>query len=245
MKIIIDGRDVEVEYGETILEAARRAGIRIPTLCYNEAFEGQGRCRLCMVEVEKGGIKNTVASCTYPITDEIKVETSTPLIEKMRKNIVMLLYKQAPGSQLIQDMYREYGCVDNSLEENNADERCILCNLCVLACQKMGSSAISLIMRGTDKQVATPYNEAADVCLGCGACAEICPTNAIKVIEKDGQRIIWDKVFDLLNCERCGKPFATREQLAYITAQGKGTAVQNLCESCRRKSAAEKIQGFM
>ncbi len=242
MKILIDDMDVEVTYGETILTAARRAGIHIPTLCYHEAFEGQGRCRLCLVEVDYRGKKQIVTSCTYPVTDEITVRTSTPRIQKMRKNIIMLLYKQASSSTLLQDMFREYGCQENSLHDN-PEEKCILCNLCVLACEEMGSSAISLIMRGTEKRVATPYDEASEVCLGCGACAAICPTQAIEVIEQDGYRIIWNKKFKLLNCQRCGRPFATEEQLAYINSKGNYT--DNLiCLSCRRKMTAEKIQVF-
>ena len=243
MKIIIDEKDVEVFAGDTILTAAKRAGIYIPTLCHNEAFDGQGRCRLCLVEVDNQGMKKVVTACTYPVVKEITVKTSTPQIIKMRKNVIMLLYKRASGSKLMQDMFREYGCEDNQLQEN-PEEKCILCNLCVLACEKMGSSAISLIMRGTDKKVATPYNEAAEECIGCGACAEVCPTDAIELVEKVGTRTIWNKQFKLVNCQRCGTPFATEEQLAFIQAKGKDNEMLSYCENCRRKMTAEKIQSF-
>lgn len=244
MKIVIDGRQVEAVVGETILMTARKAGIHVPTLCYYEAFEGQGRCRMCMVEVNQGGRKRTVAACTFPVTEGIEVTTSTPQIEKLRKTIVMLLYKKAPDSQLLQQLYRDYGCIDNSLTEHRG-ESCILCNICVRACEEIGCNSISLIMRGTDKRVATPFDEAAAACIGCGTCAQVCPTNAIPMEEKDGIRTIWNKSFELVNCQRCGKQFSTREELIHISSRAGSTeAYSELCESCRRKLSAEKIFDF-
>jgi NADH dehydrogenase/NADH:ubiquinone oxidoreductase subunit G len=218
MKITIDQREINVDPGTTILEAARQNGIDIPTLCYNEAFGGQGMCRMCMVEIKEAGRSRMVASCTYPIYNTIEVLTSTPLLDKIRRNIVALLYRRAGGSGLMQRLYRDYGCVDSRLSLN-PDERCIMCRLCVKACEVMGSSAIAAVFRGTDKRIATPFDEAADVCLGCMACVQVCPTAAINVSEVDDQRIIWNKTFRLIKCERCGRPFATPEQMEYIRAR--------------------------
>lgn len=244
MKIKIDGREIDVIPGETILEAAKKAGIYIPTLCYNEAFGGKGHCRMCMVEVTNGNSVRIVASCTYPINSEIEVKTSTPAIDKIRRNIVMLLYKRASGSQMTEKLYKEYGCEPNVLIEA-PNERCILCNLCVYACEQMGSSAISTILRGTDKRVASPYDEASPACIGCGACAEVCPTGAIEMIETNTERQIWNKNFALVTCERCGRSFATREQLEYLAAKiGQEGYSERLCESCRKKAVAEKINQF-
>lgn len=245
MKITIDQQQVQAETGQTILEIARQAGIHIPTLCYHPAFAGQGRCRMCMVEVEEKGKKRIVASCTYPVqSEEIQVRTTTPTIEKLRRTIVMFLYKKASGSELMQEMYREYGCSDNNLPKNPG-ERCILCNLCVQACEDLGHSAISLVMRGTDKQVATPYDEAAAACVGCGVCAEICPTGAIAVIEEENKRTIWNKEFELIPCQRCGKFFATREQWEdMVVKHSEYAGSEKLCEACRKKITAEKIQAF-
>lgn len=244
MKIKIDSKEIEVTPGETILEAARRAGISIPTLCYSKAFGGKGHCRMCMVQVTSQGSSRLVASCTYPIYSEIEVVTSTPALEKIRRTIVMLLTKRAAGSELMNDLYKQYDCSDNSLT-NHFEERCILCRLCVNACEEMGSSAISAILRGTEKRIATPYDEASAACIGCGACAEVCPTGAIELKEQGNQRTIWNKTFEMINCAKCGKPFATKEQIEYVSAQNTGTInEQILCESCRRKELASKLNQF-
>jgi len=241
MKIIIDRQEVDVNPGATILEAARKAGINIPTLCYHEAFGGQGMCRMCMVEVKTGNATRIVASCIYPVYEEIEVVTSTPAIEKIRRNIVSLLYRSAPESELMQKLYKEYKCEENRLSINH-NERCILCRLCVKACEEMGRSAISAIFRGTEKRVATPFDEASEVCIGCAACAKMCPTKAIEVSETNNERIIWNKTFTLVKCESCGQPFATREELDYIISRTEMEGLDGkLCEGCRKKNMAVQI----
>jgi len=244
MIITIDNKQVEVTPGETILEAAKRAEINIPILCYHEAFGGQGMCRMCMVEVKSGSTTRLVASCTYSITEEIEVKTSTPVIEKIRRNIVMLLSKHAAGSKLMNELYNEYGCTENTLSVDHK-ERCILCRLCVKACEEMGTSAISAVMRGTEKRISTPYDEPALACIGCGACAEVCPTGAIEMTETENQRVIWNKTFELVKCERCGKTVGTADQLRYMENKlGQNKAETSLCERCREKVLAEKLAQY-
>ncbi|MEN6460502.1 MAG: 4Fe-4S dicluster-binding protein, partial [Syntrophomonas sp.] len=160
-----------------------------------------------------------------------------------RRNIVMLIAKRAEGSELMNKMYKEYGCPENAIE-GDPNERCILCRLCSYACEEMGTSAISAIMRGTEKRIATPYDEASAACIGCGSCAEICPTGAIEMKQTGNQRIIWDKTFELVTCSNCGKPFATSEELKYVAAK---TGIDNdikLCDSCRKRELANKLSQF-
>jgi NADH dehydrogenase/NADH:ubiquinone oxidoreductase subunit G len=244
MKIIIDKQEIDVNPGETILEAARQHGINIPTLCYHEAFGGQGMCRMCMVEVKTAHSTNLVASCTYPINEVIEVHTSTPVIEKARRTIIALLYRSAPQSKLMEKLYRDYKCVENRLEINE-NERCMLCRLCVRACEEIGSSAISAILRGTEKRISTPFDEASTVCIGCAACANICPTGAIELSQTPEERTIWNRTFAMVACERCGQAFATREQLDYIAQRtGMKGYGHKLCEDCRKKNLAAQIEQF-
>ncbi len=235
MKIILDGKTIEVLVGETILEVARRTGIHIPTLCYHEALGGEGNCRMCTVEIKTANnAAQLVTSCSYPITSPIEVQTASPAVEKLRRNIIMLLYKRAPNSDFMKGLYQEYQCPENELLAN-PEERCILCRLCVRACAQIGASAISVLSRGTDKRVGTPYDQASTTCIGCAACAQICPTGAIQLSTTDEERTIWNKTFTLVNCEYCGQAFATREQLDYIASRtGLGGYEGKLCADCRR-----------
>lgn len=245
MKLIIDGQELEALPGDSILDVARREGIFVPTLCYHEAFGGQGNCRLCTVEVTVGQHTRLAAACTYPAAEGISVRTLTPAVERLRRNIIMLLYKRTPDSVFIQRLFHDYGCQDNSLEADS-QERCILCRLCVLTCAEMGTSAISAVMRGVEKQVGTPYDDAATACIGCAACAHICPTGAIEVKEEAGQRIIWNRSFELVPCEACGQGFATPEQLEHLAVRMELPAGEfGLCQPCRRKLLAGKMKQYL
>lgn len=241
MKLTIDGHEVEAQPGESVLEAARREGISIPTLCHHEAFEGQGCCRLCTVEITSAGRSRLAAACTYPASEGLVVRTSTPVVERIRRNIIMLLAWRAGGSEYMQKLADEYSCPTSNLTVDK-EERCIMCRLCVLACAAMGCSAITTVMRGTQKRISTPYDEAASTCIGCGACAEICPTRAIEMVEAGGQRTIWNKSFELVTCTNCGQAFATREQMEFTAARtGLEEAEKELCTQCRRHALAEQM----
>jgi NADH dehydrogenase/NADH:ubiquinone oxidoreductase subunit G len=95
----IDGRDVEAKEGMTLLEAAQRAGIVIPTLCQHEKLESYGACRICTVEVEVRGRTNLVAACLYPVEKNLVVRTRSEKVDKIRKMILELLLAHAPGSR--------------------------------------------------------------------------------------------------------------------------------------------------
>lgn len=194
MQITINGKICECEIGETILTVARRNDIFIPTMCYHDKYPGEGACRLCVVEIIEGGRRKVVASCIYPITHEIEVETNTEKIKKYRRLLIAFMERRAPQSELIEKMYEEYEVPDYPLRSIKRGS-CILCGLCVRACKKIGVSAISMVKRGTGKKVSTPYDEPSSACIGCGLCAKVCPTGAIKITETEDSKIIWGREF--------------------------------------------------
>jgi NADH dehydrogenase/NADH:ubiquinone oxidoreductase subunit G len=243
VKIRINGIDCEAQPGEFILDVARRNNIYIPTLCHHDAFAGEARCRLCIVEVVERGRSRVVTSCVYPVAGEIEVATDTEKIRSLRKTLLMLLLARTPQNETIKKLAREYGVTEVARFESDPQEECILCNLCVRACEQLGAGAIYAVNRGVTKKVATLFEEPAEECIGCAACAAICPTGAIKVLEKEGKRIIWNREFEMVPCSNCGRPFATAEQLAFYRARLKVAPDRyggdRLCENCRQKRAAE------
>lgn len=180
----IDNQDVEIQEGATVLEAAKKLGIRIPTLCHNDALTPYGACQLCTVEVEINGRKRMVASCLYPVGKEIKVSTSSERVKKARKIIIELLLARCPNVKILQDLAKEYGVEKVRFSQKNED--CILCGLCVRICtERLGIGAIGFEGRGTTRKVGIPFGlEESDVCVGCGACTYVCPTGAIQMETK-------------------------------------------------------------
>ncbi|UEC42308.1 MAG: F(420)H(2) dehydrogenase subunit F [Methanothrix sp.] len=174
----IDGRDLEADDDKTLLEAAKDAGIIIPTLCHHPALTPIGACRLCSVEIERNGRKKVVTSCNYPVEEGLVVETSSPDIFSLRSMILELLLARSLGEARIAALAKEYGV--STPRFKLADESCILCGLCTRVCQELvGVSAMSPILRGVERAVDAPYRDFSEDCMACGACALVCPTTAI------------------------------------------------------------------
>ncbi len=236
VKLTIDGMACQANEGATILEVARDNGIEIPTLCYNEALGPEGRCRLCMVEIKRGNRTRLVTSCLYPVEEGLQVQTQTSKVLLTRKMVLELLLARVPDSQVIRDLATKFGVEKARFKPDEGNWKCILCGLCVKTCEEaVGVSAIGLAYRGSDKKVGTPYAEPTGVCIGCGACHFICPTDAIQMTEKEGVRSIWGRDFKLAACNVCGNYFAPEYQLEWM-AKTTGVSLDFLktCQDCRK-----------
>lgn len=242
MNITIDGKICQAEAGEFLLAVAQRNNIYIPTLCHSDALPGQANCRLCIVEVVENGWHKIVTSCVYPVTKEVEVITNSAKIVAMRKTIIMLLSARVPNNEHINRLREEYSVPQPTRFTSEGDEQCILCGLCVKACETVGLAAISTISRGITKKVATPYDEPSETCMGCGACAQVCPTGAIPIREEKQHRTIWNKKFALISCKSCGKHFITQEQIEYMRTKLGSTDDEILCESCKRTHIFKKYK---
>ena len=180
--LTIDDQKVQVEEGTTVLEAAQKVSIEIPTLCYHKALTPYGACRLCVVEITQNGRTVTQASCLRKVEEGMEVRTSSERIMKGRKLMVELLLARCPDSKEIQKLADKLGVRETRFRKKNED--CMLCGLCVRVChEKMGVGAISFVNRGTRREVKPPFETYSEVCRTCGACTTICPNDAIKIEE--------------------------------------------------------------
>jgi len=174
VKLIIDSQSVEAEETWTVLEAARYYGIDIPSLCYYEGLTPTSSCRLCVVEVIRGGRSRLTASCSLPVQEGIEVRTNSERVRKARKMIIELLLASCPNSRTLQCLASKYGVT--KIRFRPEDRGCILCGLCVRMCEEqMQAGAIGFVYRGVNREVAMPFHTKHDACRECGACLFICP----------------------------------------------------------------------
>lgn len=218
-KLNIDGIDVEVESGISILDAAKTINIKIPTLCYHEDLCIAGNCRICVVEVI--GQRTLAASCATPVMNGMKILTNSPKVRNARKDIVSLLVSE--HNTQCTTCYRSTNCelqtltaefnVDNnrylnivkdidkvdrsswSIEKD--DSKCVRCQRCVRTCAELQHvNAITVAHKGKDMKISTfmnlPLNEV--VCVNCGQCVIHCPTGALT--ERRYFDFIWDAIGD-------------------------------------------------
>ena len=200
--LTVDGVEVSVERGTSILEAAQKAGIRIPTLCHDKRLVPYGACRLCMVEVTARGRTRTMPACFNPARDGMEVVTNSPKLDKSRRMQLMLLLRSHPllcpscdaaGACHLQNLVREFELADPPFSRetryfhvDNASHfirfnmnLCIKCGMCVRICDEVqGENELSFTNRGMHAEVSTDFGRPLN-CEFCGQCASICPVGAI------------------------------------------------------------------
>jgi bidirectional [NiFe] hydrogenase diaphorase subunit len=175
----IDGKEVSAKEGMTLLEAARSAGITIPTLCTHEKLEPYGGCRLCLVELESRGWTRLVVSCVYPVEKNLVVRTRSEKVDRIRKMILQLLLAHAPDAFDLQDLAKEYGADKNRFEKEASF--CIHCGLCVRYCAEVKKlNAVGFVERGIRKEISFIPEIASKECWNCKECFPLCPTEALQ-----------------------------------------------------------------
>jgi NADH dehydrogenase/NADH:ubiquinone oxidoreductase subunit G len=234
VKITIDNQTVEVAEGTTILEAAEKLNIYIPTLCHHETLKPYGGCRLCVVEITRNGVADLTSSCTHKVEEGLRVKTDTERVHKVRRLVLELLLAESPGAESINDLAREMGVAVPERLKLRKDDLCILCGRCIRACQEVvGVKAIGYAERGYARKVAAPFYKSSPDCIACGTCFYVCPTGAISMQElEEGEkaripegeevtgpaRIIdnWKVGLAMKRCKKCGEIIAPEFQLEYL-----------------------------
>lgn len=218
VNIKINGVSMNVPADYTVLEAARSAGIDIPTLCYLKDVSKTGSCRMCVVEIK--GARALQAACVYPVSEGLEVLTNTPKVRKQRKVTLELLLSNHDRKCLscvrsksceLQTLSEELGVegisFDGERQEHDIDEvspsivrdnnKCILCRRCVNMCKNVQTVAvIDTMERGFKTRVSTAFEKPLSdtACVNCGQCIVSCPTGALK--EKDNTKEVWDAIAD-------------------------------------------------
>jgi len=175
----IDGKEIQAREGMTILEAARSAGISIPTLCYHEKLVPFGGCRLCIVEAEDHGRTRLVVSCVYTVEENLAVRTRSEKVDRIRKTLLELLLAHAPNSPQLQDLAQEYGADKDRFEKSASF--CIHCGLCVRYCAEVKKlNAVGFVDRGIKKEICFIPEIASKECKNCMECFPLCPTSYLQ-----------------------------------------------------------------
>ena len=201
----LNGLDVSVEEGTTLLEAAKFYGFPIPTLCHMEGLSPYGACRLCVVEVGREPNSKLVTSCTYRVEEGSYVRTATARVLRARKMILELLLASCPQSKVIQDLAAAHEIRQQRFRQEHED--CILCGLCVRMCEEqMMAKAIGFRGRGENRSLGTPFDIKSEECRLCGACMYVCPACTLRCTYTEPDKAICG------GCANLSPPCVEKEQ---------------------------------
>ena len=262
VNVKVNGIAVSVPKGSTILEAARAAGVEIPTLCYMKEKNEIGACRICVVEAT--GARGLVTACVYPVAEGMEIKTNTPKVRAARKTTLELILSTHNKNCLscvrstnceLQKLCYEYG-VDSTafggfkplyqldtttphlVRDNN---KCILCRRCVAACNEQFVSVIGANNRGIDTCIGQAYNLSLSEtpCISCGQCTAVCPTGAL--VEKDDTDKVWDALADASKHVIVQTAPSIRATLGECFDMAIGTNVEGKMVAALRRLGFEKV----
>ncbi len=216
INLSINGIQIEVDKGAYVLDAIKKANIKVPTLCNVEGLSPTGACRMCVVELEDSG--KLIPSCSFPAENGMKILTHSPRVRRSRKTIVELLLTNHPDDCLycvknceceLQNLAYDLGVRERRYKGERRDyktdlsgksierdpAKCILCGRCVRVCEEIqGVGAIDFTKRGVNTIVLPAFNKGLNVsnCVNCGQCILVCPTGALR--EKSALKEVWDAI---------------------------------------------------
>ncbi len=227
IKITLDGDEIEVAKGATLLDAAAAAGVDIPVICYHKATSPNGLCRICVVDVDEGRVLQP--ACVAECQADSKVQTRNERVERSRRTILEMLnasvnLEEAPEIQAMMDEYaadearfpdahlREHTLIDDNPFYVRDYEQCVLCWRCVQVCAEDAqfTFALTLKNRGHETSVATAFDitMTESPCVFCGQCIGVCPTGALKPKAQWGMEQGWgaDEMRQMTRRERKRRP---------------------------------------
>ena len=264
INVKINGIAVSVPKGSTVLDAARKAGIEIPTLCFMKEKNEIGACRICVVEVNEGRGFRIVTACVYPVSEGMEVLTNTEKIQKARKTTLELILSTHEKKCLscarstnceLQKLCLDYGVDENAfggfkpeyeldcstphlVRDNN---KCILCRRCVAACNEQYVGVIGANNRGIDTNIGTPFEVGLSnvPCISCGQCTVVCPTGAL--VEKDDTDKIWEALADETKHVVVQTAPSVRATLGECFGNAIGTNVEGKMVAALRRLGFDKV----